>query len=360
MERFPDELASQLRLRHRVRVRETTIHASVLVRNRWGRRLDRQASLLVRYPAHVRRQSADVFHIVDHAYAHLTRSLPRGRAVVTCHDLMLLHAELEDVGFRGGRMKVRRFRWFTSFLRQAGLVACDSQATADDVTGIVGVPPSRVRVIPLGVSPVFSQPSQESRRETRRRLDQTGAGTILMHVSSGGGYKNVPGTIRVLGALRSRGVDARLVRVGVPLDPTDTALAQQLGVLDHVQEFRAIPDEEVAALYGAADVLLFPSRWEGFGWPPLEALACGTPSVIASECRSVVDLLGDAALAEPAADVAAMADAVERIITDDGLRRGLVERGRRRVAALTWERTAEAYEGAYEEIAAQAAVRRRA
>ena len=123
MERFPDELASQLRLRHRVRVRETTIHASVLVRNRWGRRLDRQASLLVRYPAHVRRQSADVFHIVDHAYAHLTRSLPRGRAVVTCHDLMLLHAELEDVGFRGGRMKVRRFRWFTSFLRQAGLVA---------------------------------------------------------------------------------------------------------------------------------------------------------------------------------------------------------------------------------------------
>lgn len=357
MERFPDELARQLRLRANVRVDETTIQASGLARSRLGRRLDRQASLLLRYPAHVRRQSADIFHIVDHSYAHLTRLLPRGRVVVTCHDLMLLHAESEDIGFRGSALRLRSFRWRTSFLRLAGLVACDSAATADDVERLIGVPSSRIRVIPLGVSSAFTERHEDIRREIRRRLDPMGSRAIVMHVSTGLAYKNIPGTLHVLAALRARGIDAVFVRVGVPLNPTDSRLAHDLGLADQIREFHGIADADLADLYGAADVLLFPSRWEGFGWPPLEALACGTPSVIASECRSVVDLLGDSSLAEPGADTAALTDAVERILLDPALRRTLVDRGHPRVAALTWERTAEAYERAYEELAVGSVVR---
>jgi glycosyltransferase involved in cell wall biosynthesis len=127
-----------------------------------------------------------------------------------------------------------------------------------------------------------------------------------------------------------------------------------MGVLDSVREFGRASDQELARLYSAADVLLFPSKWEGFGAPPLEALACGTPSVVASECRSVVDLLGDAALAEPADDIRALASAIEMIVTTPALRATLVERGRSRVQALTWRRTSEAYVVAYEEIAAAA------
>lgn len=357
MERFPDELARQLRQRGNIRINETTIRASRLARNPWGHLLDRQSSLLVRYPAHVRRQSADIFHIVDHSNAHLIRSIRPGRAVVTCHDLVLLHAEQEDIGFRGSRLTVRKFRWATSFLRQAGLVACDSKATADDVVDLIGVDSSRVRVIPLGVSEAFTRRPGEEWRETRRRLDPSGTRKILMHVSTGGGYKNVGGTLQVLAALRARGVDAMLVRVGGPLGPRDLALARELGLVDRIREFHGITDEELADLYSAADVLLFPSLWEGFGWPPLEALACGTPSVVASECRSVVDLLGDSALAAPGIDVAALSAAVQRIVANPSLRRDLVERGRPRVRALTWERTAEAYERAYEDLAVESAAR---
>lgn len=351
MERFPDELARHLRQRATMRVDQTTIRASALARHRWGRRIDRESAVLVRYPAHLRRQSADVFHIVDHTNAHLARSMPSGRVVVTCHDLMLLHAEHHDIGFRGSRLAVRRFRWATSFLAHAGLVVCDSDASADDVVDLIGVPPARVRVIPLGVSRVFTARPEESRRETRRQLDPTGNRTIVMHVSTGLAYKNIPGTLQVVAALRSRGIDAILVRVGVPLGATDSRLARELGLDGRIREFHNIPDEDLADIYGAADVLLFPSRWEGFGWPPLEALACGTPSVLASECRSVVDLLGDSALAEPGADVAALTNAVERILLDPALRRELVDRGRPRVAALTWERTAEEYERAYADLA---------
>lgn len=359
MERFPDELGRQLRQRAKVRVDETTIHASRLAHSRFGRRLDRHASVLLRYPVHVRRQSADVFHIVDHSYAHLTRAVPAGRAIVTCHDLILLHAENHDIGFRGNRLPVLRFRWSTSFLRRAGLVACPSEATADDAVELIGVHPSRIRVIPQGVSRTFTERPEDERRETRRRLDPSGARAIVMSVSTGGGYKNVPATLKVMGALASRGVDAILVRVGAPLAPSYSALAHELGVIDRIRAFHATTDEELADLYSAADVLLFPSYWEGFGWPPLEALACGTPSVVASGCRSVMDLVGDSALAAPGADIAGLTDAVQMIVTDPLLRRELIERGRPRVAALTWDRTAAAYEDAYSEVAGWSAFDRR-
>ena len=172
----------------------------------------------------------------------------------------------------------------------------------------------------------------------------------MLHLSTGGAYKNVETTLRVIDALRSRDVEPLFLRVGSPLDAEQTSLARELGVLDLIREYGHVSDQELARLYAAADVLLFPSRWEGFGWPPLEALACGTPSVVASECRAVVDLLGDAALAEPAGDVRALASAVALIATEPSARAALVERGRDRVASLTWDRTVDAYAGVYGEI----------
>jgi glycosyltransferase involved in cell wall biosynthesis len=267
---------------------------------------------------------------------------------------MLLHAEKEDIGFRASRLLLRRFRWETSFLRRAALVACVSEATANDAIELLHLDPARVRVILQGISSSFVPTSDESRAEVRRALDPTGRRALVLQMSSGGAYKNIPGTLRVIRELRSRGLDPVLARVGEPLNAGQVAEATEMGVLDSVREFGRASDQELARLYSAADVLLFPSKWEGFGAPPLEALACGTPSVVASECRSVVDLLGDAALAEPADDIRALASAIEMIVTTPALRATLVERGRSRVQALTWRRTSEAYVVAYEEIAAAA------
>ena len=350
MERFADEMAAGLRGRPEVRARETTIHASCLYEHRLLHKLDRYASFFVRYPSHARRQSADVYHVIDQAYGQLIGCVQAERSIITCHDLMLLHAEHEDIGFRGSRIGLSRFRWSTSFLRRAALVACASDATAGDVTNLLRIDPSRIRVIPLGIGSAFVPMDETSRCELSREIDPTGRRALILHVSTGGPYKNVPATLRVIEVLRSWGLDPILLRVGRPLDAHQVALARDLGVLDVIIESGGVPDRQLAQLYAAADVLLFPSRWEGFGWPPVEALACGTPSVIASECRAVVDLVGDAALAAPADDVPALAAAVRKIVTTPGLREMLVERGRARVAALTWERTVDAYVSAYAEI----------
>jgi glycosyltransferase involved in cell wall biosynthesis len=359
MERFADELASGLAAHTAVRAKEVTVHASRLSRRRLGSRFDRYTSLFVRYPLRAWRQSAGVYHVVDHSYGHLLGCVPAERAVVTCHDLMLLHAEREDIGFRGDRLALYRFRWETSFLRRAAFVACPSEATAADVANLLRIDSSHIRVIPLGISSSFVPIDLEFRADLRRDIDPSRRRALVLHVSTGGAYKNVGGTLRVVEALRSQGLDPLLLRVGQPLDGEQAALAEQLGVLEVTREFGRVSDEELARLYAAADVLLFPSRWEGFGWPPLEALACGTPSVVASECRAVVDLLGDAALAAPASDVRALASAVATIVTKPRARAALVERGRARVTSLTWERTVGAYTELYSEIADRASQRTR-
>ena len=350
MERFADELVRGLAPDPSVVARETTIQASQLLGHRSMGRLDRYTSLFIRYPFHARRQSAEVYHIIDHSYGHLLGCIPAERAVITCHDLMLLHAERENIGFRGNRLALCRFRWETSFLRRAALVACPSNATAGDVADLLHIDSSHIRVIPLGISPAFVVPDDELLAETRRAINPSSRRAVVLHLSTGGAYKNVETTLRVIDALRSQALDPLLVRVGSPLNIEQTSLARKLGVLDRIREYGSVSDVDLARIYAAADVLLFPSRWEGFGWPPVEALACGTPSVVASECRAVVDLVGDAALAEPADDVQALASAVALIVTKPTVREALVERGRARVAALTWERTVNAYADVYREI----------
>ena len=333
-----------------VRATATTVPASALHRYRLSRRFDRYLSLFVRYPLRARRQSADVYHVIDHSYGHLVGCVAAERTVVTCHDLTLLHAETRTSAFVEAPFALRRFRWETSFLRRAAIVACPSEATAHDVSDLLGIDSSRIRVIPMGISSSFGAIDALLRAELRSAIDPSSRHTLVLHVSTGGDYKNVDATLRVIGALNSRGLAPLLLRVGAPLDARQAALSRQLGAIDLTREFGSVSDEVLARLYAAADVLLFPSRWEGFGWPPIEALACGTPAVVASECRAVVDLLGDAALAAPAEDVPALANAVEAIVRQPGVREALVERGGPRVAALTWERTVEAYADAYREI----------
>ena len=350
MERFADGLFTNLRADPRVTVRQTTIRPSALAFNRLGKKADEWLSSLVRYPRFARRQLADVYHIVDHAQGPLLGGLPAERTIVTCHDLMLLHAEFADVGFRGSRIALRRFKWATSFLRRAAVVVCVSDATARDASRFLNIDPARIKIIPPGISAAFG-PIEHARSSVRPLLEPSGQRPVVLQVSSGAPYKNSIGALRVIAELRSRGLSPVLVRVGRPLDKDEAHQASLLGLADCVRELGRISDRDLASVYAASDVLLFPSKWEGFGWPPVEALACGTPSVVASECHSVVATLGDACLVKPADDIRSMASAVEALLSNPALRTQLVERGRQVVRSLSWDRTADRYIEAYLEVA---------
>ena len=293
------------------------------------------------------RRGADLFHIVDQGYADLAALLPKERTVVTCHDLMLLRAEEGAAGFRGRRATLARFRWSTSFLSRVAHVACDSECTRGDVIRLCGVQPDRASVIPLGVRSMFAPLDVEVIAQLRAALGRRPA--RLLHVSSGPDYKNAATTLRVLAALRRAGADVGLVRAGTPLAPQDRALAEALGVADVVTDLHHVSDARLVELYNACDVLLFPSFYEGFGLPVLEAMACGTP-VVASNTPALVALAGGVAQFADPLDVAGHAANVRAVLESPAEAARLCERGVAHAASYTWDRTVRQYTQLYRAV----------
>jgi glycosyltransferase involved in cell wall biosynthesis len=346
IDRFSAELMSSLRGRDDL---DAATYRPGESNSRAPGSLDRQLVRFVRYPRTLRRISADVFHIVDQSYAHLLRVLPRGRVVVTCHDLTPYRIRVDGLPVRQRRAVFARYRFSTRSLPGARCVACVSETTRADLTRFLDMDPDRIEVISPGLADRFVQLGPERRAELRLGLGVAEA-PVLLHVDSGLPYKNVAGTLRILRALHDVGVPARLLRAGSRMKPEERSLAADLGILDAVTEKGRVTDERLVELYNAADVLVFPSFYEGFGWPPLEAMACGTP-VVVSDCPALVELVGPAGLAAGADDIEALTAATASILGSRPLANRLREAGLRRASAFSWERCAASYAEIYRRIA---------
>jgi glycosyltransferase involved in cell wall biosynthesis len=233
-------------------------------------------------------------------------------------------------------------------MRNVAHVACVSEQTQRDVIEFVGVDPDRTSVIPNGVSTGF-MPFDHSTR-ARLRATIAGPGTrIVLHVSTGAAYKNVEGSLRTLAALRAMGTPAVLVRAGAVLRPSQLSLARRLGIAAAVHDLGRVSDRRLGELYNLADVLLFPSHYEGFGWPPLEAMASGTP-VVTSEAPALLEVTDDAALHAPAANPSELALAIRSIFDDPAVAQRLVNAGIKRAAHYRWAKTARAFDALYRRV----------
>ena len=167
-------------------------------------------------------------------------------------------------------------------------------------------------------------------------------------MSSGAPYKNDAAVLRTAAGL---GDEVTLLRVGPELAPEHALLARTLGLGGRVVEAGQLhPDRRLAELYGVADVLLFPSHAEGFGWPPVEAMACGTP-VVTSDLPALREVAAGAALHAGAGDVAGLTAAVDAVLGNPARAAEMRELGLRRAAQFTWARTLAGYESVYESVA---------
>jgi len=351
MERFADSLEDAFASSDRINITGRTVRESCFAKRIGLAAPAGYLTRLVQYPLAAARMSADIYHIVDQGYGHIAALLPRARIVATCHDLMLLRAEEGAAGFRGRRTSVIRYRWSTGYLRRMARVVCDSTSTKDDLIRLRSVPEQRIRVIPPGVQRHF-RPLPDVESVSLRSTVPGARKHILLHVSSGHPYKNAEQTVRILHGLAASGIDACLVRVGRSLDSEGETVARELNVQDRIIELGIVSESRLVEVYNAADVLIFPSYYEGFGWPPLEAMACGTP-VVVSSAPSLVEVVGDAGLITSATDTEGLVAAAAEILESVSLRRELRERGIVRAAHYSWERTAAAYEDVYLEVLAE-------
>lgn len=228
-------------------------------------------------------------------------------------------------------------------LARADVIVCISECTRRDAREVLGLGDDRLRTVPLGVrppDPAALTPAAVDAVRRRHGLDAP----YLFYAGSLSPRKNIPLLLRALQALGAR-IPHRLV-VTAGKSWRDRAVfdtVRQLGLDDRFVRLGAVDEADLAALYAGADAFVFPSLYEGFGLPVLEAMACGCP-VICSNASALPEAAGDAALLVDPADVEAWSAAILRVVGDVAYAATLRARGTARAAALTWERCARGFE----------------
>lgn len=314
--------------------------------------LDKADSYLgrfVRYPRLARKLEADVYHVIDHGQGYLVSSLDAARTVVTCHDIILLvQASGRLRAEVGAVLAPSILRRSLEITKRARRIISDSEQTRRDLHRLLDIDPARVDVIYPGLNYPFCP--DDTRRAPFRRRFGLPEGPVVLHVGHTGFYKNIEGCLRVIAMLRKGGLDVTFVRVGRRLSPAQLALAERLGVREAIRELGLVSADDLADAYRASDVLLFPSLYEGFGWPPLEAMASGLP-VVTSRSGSLAEVSANAALTAEPEDVERLTDHVAAVVTEPRLAANLRQLGLERARAFDWRRTAERVARIYREVA---------
>jgi glycosyltransferase involved in cell wall biosynthesis len=317
--------------------------------------LSRYWAKYLRYAVTAHSTAFAVNHILDHAYGNLVHVLDARRTIVTCHDLFpLLHWRNAIPGLARRRKRPVTFEVSVAGLRRARFVVSVSQSTRDDLINIVHVSPDRIHVVPSGIDPIFVPLDIDASRAAPGFWPvSTASIKRILCVDTGAPYKNVRATLETFGRVRARGTaGVQLVRVGPPLSPGDRLIARRLGIENGIMELGSIPENQMPLLYNSCDVLLFPSFYEGFGWPPLEAMACGLPVVI-SRAAALQEMAGPAALMADAQDYDGLADHVCHLINDEDEARAARVRGLAYVKQFSWKHAAELVRGLYLTVLAE-------
>ena len=304
------------------------------------------------HPRAVSRIEADIFHIIDHTDGHIAYSLKKlGKPVViTCHDLVqYVYPDILKNESRIPALSMAALKYSIRGSIVADRTIAVSSNTAKDINQWLNIDPRQVETIFNGVESVFRRLPAEVVQDWRSQYARSPEEICLLNVGSTHQNKNIPTVLKVVKAIADKEIPVRLWKVG-----DDFIAEQKQFIKDNALEpyisFVGKPDlEGLIRFYNAADVLLAPSLYEGFGLTILETMTCGTP-VITSNVSSLPEVAGDAAVLVEPTDVNAITEAVLRIDRDSAFREDLIIKGLSRCKEFTWRKTAEQVARVYEQI----------
>jgi glycosyltransferase involved in cell wall biosynthesis len=293
-------------------------------------------------PAELLTGPVDVFHSPDFVLPPLLRAA----SVVTIHDLSFMRLPhcsapaLLDYLMRSVPRSARR----------ADAILADSESTRRDVVELLGIHAEKVHVVYAGVDARFAPQPDGAVHEVKHRYGIPEP--YILAVGTLQPRKNYPRLLEAFATMRNRsGLPHKLVIAGGRgwlYDEIDATIAR-LELADTVVTPGFVRDEDLPALYTGADLLVFPSLYEGFGLPALEAMACGTP-VVASTAPALPEVCGDAAMLVAPTDVPALAEAIEQVLTDSALATRLAKLGYHRAKQFQWEDAAHSLLSVYRKL----------
>ncbi len=290
-----------------------------------------------------RRLGADVFHAPHYVYPYFVPC----PGVVTVHDCIHLRFP-GQLPHRGAALYARRM--MRHAVKSANRILTVSEATRADLLELVSADPKKIVVIPHGCDPYFLEPVDEAELESARARHGLGR-PFLLCVTNIKPHKNLKRLIRAVGQLAPDYRDLELIIAGGRLEDHGdlAALCREVGVADRVRTLGFLPKADVRALYHLARIFVFPSLYEGFGLPPLEAMACGTP-VVAARNSAIPEVVGRCGLLVNPYRVDAIAEAIRTLLENDNFRRALGAQGRARAKRFHWDDAAQRVIDVYREV----------
>src|SRR5438128_3803970 len=330
---FPGSIIEDIRLACPDNLRAFTVEANSIRRRRWW---------AVGLPLYLRKASLDFFHGTNYEVPLWSKR----RSVLTIHDLsILLHADTHRADL--ARRARRRLPLMT---RSASRIITATECVRREISEHLHVKLDRVTVTPYAPRSGFQVVSAEQANHTKQRLGIEDE--FILFVGTVEPRKNLLALVRAFDQiLRQRSRRPQLVVVGAEGWLTDELFAfiKESSISDRLRLTGYLDDDDLRALYSSCTVFVYPSIYEGFGLPPLEAMACGAP-VIAGNIATFQETLGSAAeLVEPN-DVEALARSMVEILDDEDRRRTLSRRGLEQAAKFSWERTARLTLEVYREV----------
>ena len=323
----------------------------------WVQRLPEKLNLKMRaaryidYPLQIKNISGGINHILDHGYAHLLSVLDPDKTVVTVHDIIPI---LAGLGKMPG-VKPSGRAWLSEitakFYKKARWIISVSENTKRDLINYCGCDPDRIKVVYHGLHKSFVSTIDNSisKATAREKLGLPADGVKLILIAGRIFYKNHKTCIKVFSLLNKKyGKSIKLVRLGAADDEWRKLLVEY-SVEKEVININYLASNQMPFIYSAVDCLLFPSLYEGFGLPPIEAMACGTP-VVCSNVASLPESAGDAALYCEPEDVHGLAEATESVLTDESLRKGMVDKGFVHIKRFDWTENAKQVMNIYQSI----------
>ena len=262
----------------------------------------------------------DVVHLCDHSNAMYVKDVASRPHVVTCHDVLAIKSALGEVPQNAVSRTGKYFqRLICNGLKQARYTVCVSEATRRDLLRVTAGDPARSEVVYLSLNYPYSPMARDQALARLQHVGFDGRGQFFVHVGATVWYKNKATLLRIFEELTHRPeyAAARLVTVGGPLGDELDAWVLAHGLEGRVERLSGISNEDLRALYSVAEALIFPSLEEGFGWPVLEAQACGCP-VFATNKAPMTELGGNAATYFHPADIGGAAAVIAKGLESRG------------------------------------------